>query len=225
MLAHAAARRTGETMADDYRLYCFGESGNAFKVAFMLSACGLDWTPVLVDFFNGETRSPAYRAEVNEMGEVPVLVHGDARLAQSGVILTWLADHTGEFAPRGEEERLDVLRWLLFDNHKFTSYTATLRFLVALAKAGETPVTEFLRARAQGAAAIVDKRLADADWLVGGRPTIADFSLCGYLFHPEEYGMNWSSYAHIARWLDRLRALPGWKPPYEMMPKAPPKRT
>ena len=83
MLAHAAARRTGETMADDYRLYCFGESGNAFKVAFMLSACGLDWTPVLVDFFNGETRSPAYRAEVNEMGEVPVLVHGDARLAQS----------------------------------------------------------------------------------------------------------------------------------------------
>lgn len=211
-------------MADDYRLYCFGESGNAYKAAFMLSACGLDWTPILVDFFNGETRSPKYRSEVNEMGEVPVLVHGARKLAQSGVILTFLARQTGEFGAKDDDERAEVLRWLLFDNHKFTSYTATLRFMVALAKTGETPVTEFLRARAQGAAAIVDKHLAETPWLVAGRPTIADISLSGYLFHPEEYGMNWGGYANIARWLDRLRALPGWKPPYEMIPKAPLKR-
>ncbi|MBL8589594.1 MAG: glutathione S-transferase C-terminal domain-containing protein [Methylobacteriaceae bacterium] len=211
-------------MTDHTKLYCFGESGNAFKAAFMLSACGLDWTPVVVDFFNGETRTPAYRAEVNEMGEVPVLVHGGRKLAQSGVILTYLAEVTGQFGPRDGDEQLELLRWLLFDNHKFTSYVATLRFLVALAKTGETPVTEFLRGRAVAAAAIVDKHLAETPWLVGGRPTIADLSLSGYLFYPEQYGVDWTGYANIARWLDRLRALPGWKPPYEMMPKAPARR-
>ena len=44
-----------------YQLYCFGESGNAYKAALMLSLCKLAWTPVWVDFFKGETRTPEYR--------------------------------------------------------------------------------------------------------------------------------------------------------------------
>jgi glutathione S-transferase len=58
----------------------------------MLNLIGADWQPVYVDFFKGgETRTPKYRAEINEMGEVPVLVHGAKKLSQSGVILTYLA--------------------------------------------------------------------------------------------------------------------------------------
>ena len=41
----------------DYELYCFGESGNAYKVALMLQAAELNWKPRFVDFFNGETRT------------------------------------------------------------------------------------------------------------------------------------------------------------------------
>ncbi len=62
----------------DYQLYCFAQSGNAYRAALMLNLIGADWQPIYVDFFRGgETRTPKYRAEVNEMGEVPVLVHGD----------------------------------------------------------------------------------------------------------------------------------------------------
>ena len=68
----------------EYRLYCFAESGNAYKVALMLELCGLDWEARKVDFFGGETRTPEYRRTVNEMGEVPVLEHGDRHLTQSG---------------------------------------------------------------------------------------------------------------------------------------------
>ena len=62
----------------EYELYCFAQSGNAYRAALMLNLIGADWKPIYVDFFKGgETRTPKYRAEVNEMGEAPVLVHGD----------------------------------------------------------------------------------------------------------------------------------------------------
>ena len=46
------------------KLYCFGESGNAYKAALALELSGLAWEPVKVDFFGGETRSPEYRSEI-----------------------------------------------------------------------------------------------------------------------------------------------------------------
>ena len=85
----------------EYQLYCFAQSGNAYRVALMLNLVGAEWQPAFVDFFKGETRTPKYRAEVNEMGEAPVLVHGARKLSQSGVCLTYLAERTGKFAPQG----------------------------------------------------------------------------------------------------------------------------
>jgi glutathione S-transferase len=62
----------------EYQLYCFAQSGNAYRAALMLNLIGADWQPIYVDFFKGgETRTPKYRAEVNEMGEAPVLTHGE----------------------------------------------------------------------------------------------------------------------------------------------------
>ena len=69
-------------------------------------------------------RTAEYRANVNEMGEVPVLVHGAKKLSQSGVILTYLAERSGKFLPRGEDERLEALRWIIFDNQKLNGSLA-----------------------------------------------------------------------------------------------------
>ena len=101
----------------EYQLYCFAQSGNAYRAALMLNLIGADWQPVYVDFFKGsETRTPKYRAEVNEMGEVPVLVHGSKKLSQSGVILTYLADRSGRFKPDGEDGRLGKTEmWHILD--------------------------------------------------------------------------------------------------------------
>src|SRR5256885_6787164 len=96
----------------EYELYCFAQSGNAYRVALMLNLIGADWKPVFVDFFKaGETRTPKYRAEVNEMGEVPVLAHGKKKLSQSAVCLTYLAERSGKFAPQGEDARLEAMPW------------------------------------------------------------------------------------------------------------------
>ena len=205
----------------EYKLYCFAQSGNCFKVALMLNLCGASWSPRFVDFFNGETRTPEYRANVNEMGEAPVLEFGGRRMSQSGVILDYLASVFGKFGWKDEEGRREILRWLLWDNHKFTSYIGTLRFLMRFQKTGETAATELLRARVLGSLVILDRHLKDQKFIVGNAPTIADISACGYLFWPDEFGMSWGAYPAIEAWLDRIKALPGWAHPYQLMPGHP----
>src|SRR5690606_33050405 len=101
------ARLRGGTSMAEYRLYCFAQSGNAYKAALMLNLCGADWEPRFVDFFGGETRTPAYRA-LNEMGEAPLLEHGERRLAKSGVILDYLATRFCKFGWQDEDERREI---------------------------------------------------------------------------------------------------------------------
>ena len=205
----------------EYKLYCVAQSGNAYKAALMLQLCDADWEPRFVDYFGGETRTPEFR-KINAMGEIPVLEHRDLRLAQSGVILDYLAQQLGRFGASDETERREVLRWLLFDNHKLTSYTATLRFMLQFGDVKEGPVIDFLRGRSNGALSVLDQQLAQRQFVIGERPTIADLSLCGYLFWPEEFGVNWATdYPNIDAWLTRIKALPGWVYPYQLMPGHP----
>jgi glutathione S-transferase len=204
-----------------YRLHCFSQSGNAFKAATMLNLLGAPWEPVFVDFFNGETRRQDWRDAVNAMGEAPVLEDGDLKLSQSGVILDHLARRHGRFGGRDEDERREVLRWVLFDNHKFTSYLATYRFLKCfIPKEPDPAVMAWLKGRTDAAFAIAEKELAAREFIAGPEPTIADISMSGYLFYPaEEHGYVWAeSHPAIARWLGRISAMPGWKGPYETLP-------
>jgi glutathione S-transferase len=150
-----------------------------------------------------------------------VLETAAGKLSQSGAILVQLAERTGKFAPQNEAERAEALRWILFDNHKFTSYLASYRFLKSFAsQAADPSVLAFLKSRFDAAASILDKHLAHAKFAIADRPTIADFSLAGYVFYPlEEHGYDWAStHPNIHTWSERVRALPGWKDPYQLMP-------
>jgi glutathione S-transferase len=209
----------------EYQLYCFAQSGNAYRAALMLNLLGADWEPVWVDFFGkGVQRTPEYRTKVNEMGEVPVLVHRAKKISQSGVILTYLAERSGKFKPEGEDERLEALRWIIFDNQKVNGYLGPYRFLRVLAKPpGDPAVLAFLKGRIDNNLAIVDQRLASRPFVLGPRATIADVSLAGYFYYPaEEFGFDIAGeHKNIAAWLERIKALPGWKHPYDLMPGHP----
>lgn len=206
-----------------YRLHGFAQSGNTYKVAFALRVLGQPFENVYVDFFGGATRAPQWRADVNAMGEIPVLEDGPRRLAQSGAILTLLARRHGALGGRDDDEQFEVLRWLLFDNHKFTSHYATWRYLKSFAPTPPDPaVRAFLMPRIENAFGVVEQHLAQRRYLVGDAPTIADLSLSGYLFYPpEETGIDVAArHPAIGRWVQRLRELPGWRDPYEMLPGA-----
>lgn len=208
------------------RLYCFGESGNAYKVALMLQLTATPWEPVFVDFFNGEARSPAFRA-LNEMGEVPVLETEGRRLAQSAVMLRHLAKATGRFGWGDEAEEDEILRWLMWDNHKLSTQVGTTRFLMNFLPEDKRPmaVIPFLQGRLKAAYTVLNDHLATRDWVAADRPTIADLSLCSYLYYPEPFGFTRADWPHIDRWLDRIAALPGWQHPYDLMRRAFPPAT
>jgi glutathione S-transferase len=207
------------------KLYCFGESGNAYKAALTMELAGCDWEPVFVDFFNGETRGPAFRA-INVMGEVPVLVDGDLSLSQSGAIQFHIVENTGRFGGETAAERREVLRWVLFDNHKMSGQAGALRFLMNFLapEKRDAGTIAYVHGRVQAALKVLDAGLEGRDWLVGAGPTIADFACCGYLYYPEPFGFDRKAHPHIDAWLNRIAALPGWKHPYDLMPGNPSER-
>ncbi|QTN36116.1 glutathione S-transferase family protein [Cognatishimia activa] len=205
------------------KLYCFGESGNAYKAALALELSGLEWEPVYVDFFGGEARSEDYLSNVNEMGEVPVLVDGDVKLTQSGVIQQYITDKTGKFGGSSDAERYEILRWVLFDNHKLSSQNGVTRFLMNFLPEDKRPAQAigFLQGRLQAAYKVLNTHLEGRDWIVGDGLTNADISCCGYLFYPEPYGFVRADWPNIDRWLSNIENTPGWKHPYDLMPGHP----
>jgi len=208
----------------DFQLHCFAQSGHSYKAALMLALCDADWEPVFVDFFNGETRTPEYQA-INTMGEAPVLLHGDKKFIQSGVMLEYLSKQFGKFGADNEDERLEILRWTLWENHKLNSFQGIYRFMLNWAPeaARSEDVNKFMRGRALSALKVLDTHLADREWIAADRPTTADVACSGYLFYPrDEY--QWTDaerFPNIEAWQNRMQALPGWKHPYDLMPGAP----
>lgn len=205
------------------QLYCFGESGNAYKAALTLELTGVDWTPIFVDFFSGAARAQAFQKDVNVMGEVPVLVDGDLRLTQSGAIQQYVLDQTGSPLAGRAEDTYEVLRWVLWDNHKLSSQAGVTRFLMNFLPEEKRPqeAIAFLQGRLKAAYTVLDTHLENRDWIVGETMTVADICCCGYLFYPEPFGFDRADWPHIDAWLTRIAATPGWKHPYDLMPGNP----
>jgi glutathione S-transferase len=207
------------------KLYCFGESGNAYKAALTLELSGLAWEPVKVDFFGGETRSPEYRRDINTMGEVPVLIDTDHdyRLTQSGAIQDYVVHLSGKLTADTPEGRREVLRWVLWDNHKLSSQAGMCRFLMNFLPEAKRPaeVIAFTQGRLKAAYEVLNSHLEGRDFIVGDGLTVADISCCAYLYYPEPFGFDRAAWPNIDRWLDTIAAVPGWKHPYDLMPGSP----
>ena len=205
------------------KLYCFGESGNSYKAALALELSGLAWEPVKVDFFAGETRTPEYRKNINEMGEAPVLVDGDFKTSQSGAIQAYVTEKSGKFGGKDREENYDIFRWVLWDNHKLSSMAGVTRFLMNFLPEDKRPqeATAANQGRLKGAYETLNAHLTGRDWIVGDGVTNADLSCCGYLFYHEPFGFDRAEWPEIDRWLSNIEALPGWKHPYDLMPGSP----
>lgn len=207
------------------QLYCFGESGNAYKAALTMTLASYPWAPVRVDFFSGAVRSEEFR-RINPMGEVPVLVDGDVTLTQSCLIQLHIAERTGQFQGRTEEERREVMRWLFWDVSKGSGQFGPLRFMMNFLpeekRSAET--IAWLSARAGAALDVLEAHLQQRDWIAADRPTIADFACCGYLHYPEPFTFARAERPAISAWLDRIADLPGWAHPYDLMPGHPSER-
>ena len=162
------------------------------------------------------------------MGEVPVLDHGGRKLSQSAVCLTYLAERSGKFRPEGEDERARMPALAHLRQPEGQRLSRAVPVPARTSRRRPIPAARrSCKGRLDGnRSPIVDKRLAKAPFLLGPRPTIADVSLAGYFYYPpEEFGFDIAKdHPHIGAWMERIKALPGWKHPYELMPGYPLKR-
>src|SRR5262249_29455717 len=149
-----------------------------------------------------------------------VLEDGGAQLTQTAPILLRLAERYGRFGAETEDERFQILRWLFWDNHKLSGYMATYRFLRAFTPSADPAVLRFLCRRLDDSLPILVMHLRVCSFVIGETPTIRGISMIGYLMFPKyEAGFDFAvSHSSIAAWLDRISALPGWRPPYDLLP-------
>lgn len=203
-----------------FRLHYFPESGNSYKLALMLTLCGQTFEPVWADFGGGVTRTPEWRRTVNEMGEIPVLEIDGVRQTQTAPILLQLADKYGVYGGLTGVEKREILRWLFWDNQKLSGFMAPYRYHRAFTANPDLGMLNYFKMRLDDFLGILEGHVANQEFVVGDRPTIADISMIAYLQFPEDESGFFLSSTHpaIRRWLDRVAAIPGWKSAYDLLP-------
>lgn len=200
-------------------LYGHHESGNVYKVALMLALCGRGFRFRQVDIFAGETKSSAF-LERNHFGEVPLLEHGERHIAQSAAILQYLAETLDRFGPVNETHRWAITEWLFWENHRLLPSLALTRFLERFTPDADPAVVAFSRKRAETALGHLEGVVAGQPYLTGALPTIADIACAAYAWFMDQAGLDPARWPAVAAWLRRLEALPGWRHPYDLIPKA-----
>jgi glutathione S-transferase len=191
-------------------LYDYLPSQNAWKVRLLLNHLDIPYRTEIVRIFEGEGQRPDFLA-VNPTGAVPALRLPDGReLAESNAILTYLA-HGTPYSPGDAFDQAKVQQWLSFEQDHVASI-ATLRHWTLTGKlARRAPaLVERLRTVAHKALAILERELAPRPFIAGDTYTIADMSLFAYVHRADEAGLALAGHPNIVRWIERVRAQPGF---------------
>lgn len=191
------------------KLYDAALSGNCHKVRLMLSLLGLEHEAVPVSLPDAEQKAPEYLA-MNPLGQVPVLDDDGMVLRDSHAIVVYLAARygAGKWLPVGDPAALGhVMEWLSFSANEMQHGCVLARALVIFNREGDL---DGARARARHALGVLDGHLAERQWLVGDRPSVADVANYVYTGLVHEGGIDPHAYVNVSGWLGRVEALDGY---------------
>jgi len=194
------------------RLYDNLSSGNGYKVRLLLRQLGIPFDRVDLDITRGESRTAEF-LERNPNGRIPVLeLDSGAFLWESNAILYYLADSTA-FFPKSRVARSRALQWMFFEQYSHEPYIAVVRHWIHTGlSAGREAEIEERRSRGHAALGVMQRHLADHEYFVDDRYSIADIALYAYTHVAHEGGFDLSGYPAIGVWLDRVRTQPGHTP-------------
>jgi glutathione S-transferase len=193
------------------KLYEHAASGNCLKCRILLRALDLPYESVTVDLFAGETRTDEHFAR-NPDGRIPVLETDDGEtIPESGAILLFLAEGT-PLLPAGGIERARVHQWMFFEQNRIEADLAVARFWKQAGRDALLPEPFANRLeRGRDALATLERGLADGrPFVTGAAYTVADIALYGYVHCGADAGADPREHAHVAAWLDRVEATPGF---------------
>lgn len=194
-------------------LYDSPVSGNCYKVRLLLAHLGIPYERRALDVVDRSNRQEVL-GELNPALRVPTLVLDDGRaLGESGAILWYLGEAT-RFVPADRYGRAQVLQWMFFEQYDHEPAIAVVRFWLAYSGRPESFADRVAERTAAGHRALsaMERHLGSREFLVGGRPTLADLALYAYTHVAPEGGFDLDAYPGIRAWLGRVASVPGHVP-------------
>lgn len=187
------------------RIYGDSISGNCLKVKWTADHLGLAYEWIETGVLNGETRKPEFLA-INPAGQVPTALLDDGRpLAQSNAIILHLAEGS-ILIPTDGYDRARMLEWMFWEQYSHEPYVAVARFQVAYLGKAAADLDPKLVQRGYEALQRLEDGLAGADYLVGGRLSLADIALVAYTRLAHEGGFDLAAYPAVRGWIVRLES-------------------
>lgn len=193
---------------------------NGVKASIMLEETGLAYEPHLVSFDTNDQSSPEFRS-LNPNAKIPAILdpHGPGdkpfALFESGAILIYLADKTGQFIPSDDAGRYETIQWLMFQMGGIGPMFGQVGFFHKFAgKAYEDkrPRDRYV-AESRRLIKVLDERLAEREWIMGDTYTIADIATFPWVrnligFYDARELIGFDDFAHVKRALDAFVARP-----------------
>ena len=182
---------------------------NGHKASIMLEEIGWPYEVVAVNLMEGEQRDPAYVA-LNPNGRIPTIIdrdNDDFVVFESGAILVYLAERSGQLLPAVDKARSKVLQWLMFQmgglGPMMGQANVWFRYY-------EEPVPQAIR-RYQGEVRrlfeVLDQRLAGHEYLAGDY-SIADIAMWAWARTYKWSGVAIDGLDNLKRWIDEIRDRP-----------------
>lgn len=198
-------------------LYCHHESGHSYKAALALTLIGIPFEQRSVDLNLPREQRPEDFRRASMFGEVPTLIDEDGlAVCQSNAILDHIARRYGKLDGETAAAQTRVREWLAWEANRIAMSLPHLRFSRSFTPAGEV-LEAYWTGRMHADLDRLDRTLRDDAFLTGAAPTIADLSCCGYLFWAEQAALDLAPWPAVGAWLGRIRSLPGWQAPYDLL--------
>jgi GST-like protein len=193
---------------------------NGVKVSIMLEETGLPYEPHLVNFGSDDQMSPEFLS-LNPNNKIPAIIDPQGPggkplpLFESGAILVYLGEKTGQFLPKEAARRYETLQWLMFQMGGIGPFFGQVGFFVKFAGKDfedKRPRDRYVN-EARRLLAVLDKHLEGRQWIMGDEYTIADIAsfpwirnLVGFYGAGELVGFG--DFGNVKRVLDAFVARP-----------------
>jgi GSH-dependent disulfide-bond oxidoreductase len=181
---------------------------NGRKVSILLEELGLPYTAHAVDISKGEQFQPDFLA-ISPNNKIPAIVDDETgiRLMESGAIMLYLADKTGQLIPREGEPRHRVIEWLMWQMGGIGPMLGQLHHFVRFNKGAAPYAEERFLMEARRLYGVLDHRLADREF-VADTYSIADIAIWPWISRFEWQTIDLDEYPNVRRWYEVIAQRP-----------------
>jgi glutathione S-transferase len=182
---------------------------NGYKVSILLEELGLPYELHTLSLAAGDQKQDWFLA-INPNGRIPAIVdraNGDFAVFESGAIMLYLAERAGRLIPADAKGRSLVVQWLMFQMGGLGPMMGQANVFARYFPEQVPAVIDRYRRESRRLLEVLDRRLADHEWLAGDY-SIADIANFAWARIHEWPGVDIGGLDHLARWLDAIAARP-----------------